>query len=75
MVCMHIKCITMVFPFGPPPPPPAKMGDMPAAAKSFAKALGLAEVLKDEASQEAIRKALQDVSGTPMPVQENNKEH
>ena len=54
----------------------AKMGDMSAAVKSFTKALELAEMLKDEPSQEAIKKALQDISSPAVQVvQEDSKGH
>ena len=52
------------------------MGDMSAAVKSFTKALELAEMLKDEPSQEAIKKALQDISSPAVQVvQEDSKGH
>lgn len=40
----------------------AKMGELQAAVQSFERSLELAKVLDDEPSQEAIKKALEDVN-------------
>ena len=40
----------------------AKMGELQAAVQSFERSLELAKVLDDEPSQDAIKKALEDVN-------------
>ena len=40
----------------------AKLGDLPSAVQSFERSLELAKVLDDELSQEAIKKALDEVN-------------